>query len=103
MKPYHLKMTQERRWRVLDFIQMVPARSLNTGVLRSLFREAGFPVDATDLEDDVAHLEKQHCVTVKRYVVEPAQYLNVVTLTPLGHQVWLCERAVDGVAARRPL
>ncbi|MXV35825.1 MULTISPECIES: hypothetical protein [unclassified Saccharibacter] len=97
------KIAEERRWRVLDFLEMAPGHSLNDEILRTMFREAGFPIDVTSLDDDLGHLERHHCVMLTRYVLDRGRYLTVVKLTIEGQQTWQCERRVPGVVARRPL
>lgn len=100
---YHNEAVAERRWRVLDFLEMIPGHSLNEDVLRSLFRRSGFWTDVDTLRSDIRHLEQHHCVTLTRFNLREARYLLVVELTTEGQQTWRCERTVPGVADRKPL
>lgn len=97
------KIAEERRWRVLDFLEMAPGHSLNNDILRTMFREAGFPIDVVSLDDDLDHLERYDCVTITRYRLDHGRYLSVIKLTIEGQQTWQCERRIPGVVARRPL
>ncbi|MXV43923.1 hypothetical protein GS501_02500 [Saccharibacter sp. 17.LH.SD] len=99
----HSRLTEERRWRVLDFLEMAPGHTLNEDVVRNLFREAGFHTDVETLRADIDHLEKYSCVTLTRYRLRQARYLLVIALTSEGQQTWQCERFVPGVIARKPL
>lgn len=100
---YYSSAVAERRWRVLDFLELSPGHSLNEDVLRSLFRQAGFLIDVTELRSDLTHLDRHHCVRLHEYVLRPGRYLLVATLTAQGQQTWRCERPVPGVAERKPL
>lgn len=97
------RMAEERRWRVLDFLEMAPGHTLNEDMIRSLFRGGGFHTDVETLRADLDHLEKHGCVTMKRYRLRQARYLLVVDMTAEGQQTWDCERPVPGVVARKPL
>lgn len=100
---YHDDAVAERRWRILDFLELSPGHSLNEDVIRSLFRSAGYPTDVEAVRSDIRYLERHNCVVVKYYRLREARYLLVVELTAAGQQTWRCERIVPGVAERRPL
>ncbi|MCX8666403.1 hypothetical protein J3T99_02020 [Acetobacteraceae bacterium B3987] len=99
---FHDRLAGERRWRVLDCLEMAPGHSLNEDMIRSFFREGGFYMDVETLRADLDHLEKYGCVTLKRYRLRQARYLLVVELTAEGQQTWHCERPVPGVVTKKP-
>ncbi len=99
---FHDRLAGERRWRVLDCLEMAPGHSLNEDMIRSFFREGGFYMDVETLRADLDHLEKYGCVTLKRYRLRQARYLLVVELTVEGQQTWHCERPVPGVVTKKP-
>lgn len=97
------KLASERRWRVLDYLEMAPGHSLNDDMIRSLFRDGGFYTDVDTLRADLDHLERHSCVTLKCYRLRPTRYLLVAELTAEGQQTWNCERPVPGVVTKKPL
>lgn len=97
------KLASERRWRVLDYLEMAPGHSLNDDMIRSLFRDGGFYTDVDTLRADLDHLERHGCVTLTRYRLRPTRYLLVAELTAEGQQTWNCERPVPGVVTKKPL
>jgi len=96
-------LVEDRRWYVLDAIAQMADRRLNADIVLKCIRAMGRPAQAQDIQDDLEHLEREGCVTLERYPLAPGRPLWVATLTVEGLQTRDNERAVPGVASRRPL